>query len=79
MVHRLAMTLQRSRDHGPPQDGKAWPIVLVFRNSETGQATREHWLLDQFRPYLGKEHELGVRPARYSIGGPQEGHGLSSG
>ena len=75
-------------NHGPPQDGRAWPIVLVFRNSENGQATREHWLLDQFRPYLGKEHELGVRPARYMVSGvhrkvtdflPGKGGGKGSG
>ncbi|CAE7222564.1 unnamed protein product, partial [Symbiodinium necroappetens] len=32
-------------NHGPPQEDRAWPIVLVFRNSETGQATRDHWYM----------------------------------
>ncbi|OLQ03740.1 hypothetical protein AK812_SmicGene13268 [Symbiodinium microadriaticum] len=28
--------------HGSAKDGKAWPIVLVVRNRESGQATCEH-------------------------------------
>ncbi|CAE7804986.1 unnamed protein product [Symbiodinium sp. CCMP2592] len=68
-------------------EGKAWPVVLVFRSSEAGQATREHWLLDQFRPCLGKARTW-VRPARYMAAGvhrkvaeflPQKGGGRGKG
>ncbi|CAE7255898.1 unnamed protein product, partial [Symbiodinium natans] len=51
--------------HGDPQDGKPWPVVVLFRNSETAQNTRDVWLQNALRPLLGKDKDLGLRPARY--------------
>ena len=51
--------------HGDPQDGKPWPVVVLFRNSETAQNTRDVWLQNVLRPLFGKDKDLGLRPARY--------------
>ena len=48
-----------------PQDGKSWPAVVLFRNSETAQNTRDVWLQNALRPLFGKDKDLGLRPARY--------------
>ena len=51
--------------HEDPQDGKPWPVVVLFRNSETAQNTRDVWLQNALRPLFGKDKDLGLRPARY--------------
>ena len=55
--------------HGDPQDGKPWPVVVLFRNSETAQNTRDVWLQNVLRPLFGKDKDLGLRPARYLASG----------
>ena len=55
--------------HGAAQEDRAWPMVLVFRNSETAQAAQEIWLQACLKPFLGKDKDLGVRPARYMPAG----------
>ena len=55
-----------------PHDGdEAWPIMLVFRNSETAMYIRDTLLHDKFKSYLGKAHDMGVRPAQQQYGGAQ--------
>lgn len=58
-------------NHGPNQsDKEVWPIVAVFRNSETAQKIRENLLDPRLGPISGRGKDLGVRVARYQPSGP---------
>ena len=57
-VRALAMlptALDAVSNQDSRQGDEAWPIVLVFRDS---------LLHDKFKPFLGKAHDMGVRPAQ---------------
>eukprot|EP00435_Cladocopium_sp_Y103_P052645 s395_g16.t1 len=49
-------------------DETAWPVVLVFRNSDTASRIKED-LSPLLAPVFGRGKELGVRPARHQPSG----------
>ncbi|CAE7939101.1 unnamed protein product [Symbiodinium necroappetens] len=65
-------------NHGPPREDRAWPIILVFRNSETGQALREQWYMasgvhrkvTDFLPGKGDGKGSGKRSPKRESEGP---------
>ena len=55
-----------------PRDDSPWPLLLVFRPSETAMLVREILLGAVSRLFTRKDYEIGFRAARLQYGGTQK-------